>query len=399
MDHETDELATLPKIADDLPPVGIATVCNGAVPELFAAELRKVIENMADPNTPALGKRRIVLQFDFSQVSERGESRVTVTAKTTLAAPNGDAATIYHGIRRVPGRGERREHAPDDARPEVRAAPQGRPRGFRGRAGREEAVRGRLARRAEEEPTMSTEQLDGGAVTEIRKLANVEGRDYSTTPLYDPRKADPEPAALRVSTLGALAGYALSGFDGRYIDGGYVARKAMVHVVSPSLVRIVTCIHGEFNQRVTLAEAHAVVPAVPVGRWLDQETANITLQALFFEDAERERARKIVAGLKEERAQDVLDDGLTQRASMRMGVSRTAEVSIANPFLLAPYRTFAEVEQPKSPFILRLRGGGDGKAPEVALFEADGGKWQIAATQLVAEFLRNALGSEFQIIH
>ena len=50
-----------------------------------------------------------------------------------------------------------------------------------------------------------------------------------------------------------------------------------------------------------------------------------------------------------------------------------------------------EVDQPVSPFVLRLRGGGNGSLPSCALFEADGGKWRLAAIENVKAWLASRL--------
>ena len=54
---------------------------------------------------------------------------------------------------------------------------------------------------------------------------------------------------------------------------------------------------------------------------------------------------------------------------------------------LAPYRTFPDVAQPESTFILRMKGGSEHQAPTAALFEADGGKWALMAVERIAEHL------------
>ena len=54
---------------------------------------------------------------------------------------------------------------------------------------------------------------------------------------------------------------------------------------------------------------------------------------------------------------------------------------------LSPYRTFREIEQPESQFLLRIRTDDRGNA-EVALFEADGGVWRNEARLRIAEYLK-----------
>jgi hypothetical protein len=56
---------------------------------------------------------------------------------------------------------------------------------------------------------------------------------------------------------------------------------------------------------------------------------------------------------------------------------------------LAPFRTFTEVEQPASDFIFRAKQMKPDSLPQLALFEADGGKWRLAAIENIAAFLRN----------
>ena len=69
------------------------------------------------------------------------------------------------------------------------------------------------------------------------------------------------------------------------------------------------------------------------------------------------------------------------------GIARVEDVPVPNPVELMPYRTFREVTQPTSTFILRLKPGRDGALPTCALFEADGGAWKLRAIQSIAAYL------------
>ena len=57
---------------------------------------------------------------------------------------------------------------------------------------------------------------------------------------------------------------------------------------------------------------------------------------------------------------------------------------------LRPYRTFQEVEQPASQFLIRVNERG------IQFVEADGGMWKLHARQTVQAFLQTALESEIQ---
>lgn len=66
------------------------------------------------------------------------------------------------------------------------------------------------------------------------------------------------------------------------------------------------------------------------------------------------------------------------------------ESSKTEPMIkLSPYRTFREIEQPESLFLLRMkreRGG----VPYVALFEADGGQWKHDAITKIKMYFKES---------
>ena len=53
---------------------------------------------------------------------------------------------------------------------------------------------------------------------------------------------------------------------------------------------------------------------------------------------------------------------------------------------MQPFRTFLEVEQPESVFLLRLDGNGN-----VGLFEADGGVWKLEDTRNISAYFEQKL--------
>lgn len=70
------------------------------------------------------------------------------------------------------------------------------------------------------------------------------------------------------------------------------------------------------------------------------------------------------------------DNGVTQTVEARQGVALNALVEVKPRVLLRPFRTFLEVEQPESEFLLRVH-------PEegIGFFEADGGIWKLTASR------------------
>ena len=66
--------------------------------------------------------------------------------------------------------------------------------------------------------------------------------------------------------------------------------------------------------------------------------------------------------------------------------------------ILAPRRTFPEVDQPESPFVLLVKQSREGMMPEIALFEADGGLWKLTAIQNIKDYLKAVLEVEVPVI-
>ena len=60
-------------------------IAEGALQEKINAAMRKVLENMQDPNTPYKVKRGITVKLGFTQTESRGDAVVDVSVETKLA--------------------------------------------------------------------------------------------------------------------------------------------------------------------------------------------------------------------------------------------------------------------------------------------------------------------------
>lgn len=66
--------------------IDLEQFADGAVAERFNAELQKVLENIADPNTDAKKVRKLTLTVAFKSADDKRDVvQVSVQAKTTLA--------------------------------------------------------------------------------------------------------------------------------------------------------------------------------------------------------------------------------------------------------------------------------------------------------------------------
>lgn len=196
--------------------------------------------------------------------------------------------------------------------------------------------------------------------------------------------------SLAVASLTGLVDYINSDVDAATRSGPFV------HVKSPIEVGFRNDIEEIEERRFSPLFATADVPKLQFDQYLKQEEAIIMLQARFFDTLEKqdllEKLGNIVAD--EELRQE--DDGVTQTLTLQQGIRRS-ETTIKNPAMLRPFRTFTEVEQPESPFIVRLKKQGD-NGILVGFFEADGGAWRNKARLSISEFLVENIKDEIPVI-
>lgn len=65
--------------------VTLDTIGGGALSELFAAELERVLANIADPNTDAEAKREIAIRVSFKSKKDREVADVDIKCSSKLA--------------------------------------------------------------------------------------------------------------------------------------------------------------------------------------------------------------------------------------------------------------------------------------------------------------------------
>lgn len=202
----------------------------------------------------------------------------------------------------------------------------------------------------------------------------------------------PGPAAetLDVYSLGALVEYVKANRD------GLVLEKCVFHVVSPQIVTLRGPLDARTKHRETLLRANA--PNLTdnfLGKYMPHEEFIIGLLTRFVDTPTRADILKLIGNIKNERVSTSSDDGVTQTVSAKQGVVLSENVPIPNPLNLVPFRTFREVPQPDSLFVLRVNGARAVHGlPEVGLFEADGGAWRLQAINSVAAHLLNRLPVE-----
>ncbi len=204
---------------------------------------------------------------------------------------------------------------------------------------------------------------------------------YSDKPLYRIDPYYPKAVAVEMHTLTSLVDYIKAKIDS-------MPEKMIIDVRSPEKVVLYSRLDDN-RDRETLVVVEARIPSFPFDSFMDQERFTINLQSKFIDDPATDRALilKFAGTVEAGTVAEYGDDGVTQKATVKTGIASKGDAIVPNPVKLRPYRTFLEVEQPASEFIFRMKQDKyDGI--NCAIFEADGGAWQMAATKAIKEYLQ-----------
>lgn len=198
-------------------------------------------------------------------------------------------------------------------------------------------------------------------------------------------------SAIQMNTLTSLVDYLKAGIDS-------MADKMLVQVVSPTEVKLISMLDSD-RKRECLVEVEAMIPAFEYGRYMSNESFIIALQSKFINNDDRALLLQFAGTVKDESIAQYGDDGVTQKATIKTGITSVGDAVVPNPVKLRPFRTFVEVTQPESAFVFRMRQT-DGRGVECAVFEADGGAWKNAAMKSIKEYLQYELAElpQFTVI-
>lgn len=207
-------------------------------------------------------------------------------------------------------------------------------------------------------------------------LCLVDGLPHSPKKLY--RVSPPTPQPLPCSFLGAVVDYCANELKS--------AQNYIIHIAGPGEVVLLTRLDDLHRHREVILTATVPNHCFQFGNKYPVDTFIIQLQASFVQGDTTAAILKLVGNLTSSREISTKDDGVTQRVEARTGLAKVENVSVPNPITLRPYRTFPEIEQPASQFVLRLDAD-----HRCALYEADGGAWKINAVAGIRSWLDNAL--------
>lgn len=212
----------------------------------------------------------------------------------------------------------------------------------------------------------------------------------------------PTPKAVECSTLQGLVDLWAGELDDASNSG-----DLLCHITSPTTVALLSRESDDHGRRRIWAEAtYPECKGFQFGAWLDPEQFIIGAQANFQrvkvenDDGsfmkDLDYVLKIASKISADHTAESDDDGFAQRVTVKQGIALKTETVLQPVVNLAPYRTFAEIDQVLSTFVFRARI--EGGTAKLALFEADGGRWKLGVYAGLKAWLAAKFGEKVPVI-
>lgn len=226
----------------------------------------------------------------------------------------------------------------------------------------------------------------------IPQAIELEGRPYTTAKVFPVET--PLPDLMVIHTLTGVKDYLVENIDGLELD------HLFIQVFSPKMVQVKSRLISPFEDRAVYLDAVHEQPEFAFGKYMDIESFIIELQSKFVQDEMTAQILQLVGNITDDLITVYADDGVTQGVTAKNSIGRQENRLVPNPVVLSPYRTFNEILQPEGRFVFRLKSGTGTSSgrPAVALFEADGGAWQLKAIQFIRQWLRDNVPEKVAVI-
>ncbi len=216
-------------------------------------------------------------------------------------------------------------------------------------------------------------------------IVNVEGVDFLVDKNgYTQIKKDLEyPECIELSSLDALVAFVKTEAVRKHL-------RVYITIPDPMTVKCFTEPCDELRKdRIYLYTAVATdVPGWGEKVSLPFEEALIALRTRFQPTNDTDYALKLLSDITTGSKVTYNDNGVATSVVTKKGIDLQSNAAIRPIINLRPYRTFQEVKQPESQFLIRIN------ERNITFIEADGGMWKLAARSTVKEYLLKALEDE-----
>lgn len=221
------------------------------------------------------------------------------------------------------------------------------------------------------------------AIKEIERMSaptihEFEGSIFASQELVHVMDKKPMPRCIELTGLDSICKMVRN-------ETEHIGLQIFIQVKDYHSVSVFTTL-DEDEDRLYLYKCAADTPAVTTDRFMAYEKAVIELRSLYIPNEGTKYLLQLLSSISNESKVISTDNGVTQQVEARSGIALNSMVKIEPRVTLQPFRTFIEVEQPASEFLLRISERG-----EIGFFPADGGVWRLEATRNVAAYFEDKL--------
>ena len=212
------------------------------------------------------------------------------------------------------------------------------------------------------------------------KTYEINGQTYSDRDLTLIKEPTPRPSTIDLTGLDGIVQMIRA-------EGKKITPPIFIQIVDPKTVTVYSALDVEMK-RSNFCRATCDIPGYKWG-FQPYQNAIIELRSRYIPNKDVEYLLDLLARVNTENGVTTSDNGVTQTVEARSGVSLKSVVSVRPRVTLAPFRTFREVAQPESEFVLRLDDNAN-----VGLFEADGGMWMLKAKENIRDYFNEQMKAE-----
>lgn len=209
-------------------------------------------------------------------------------------------------------------------------------------------------------------------------IHEVDGSVYSSKEMIFVQDKKPMPRCIELTGLDSVCKMVRN-------EAEHVGLQIFIQVKDYRNVSVFTSLDSD-EDRLYLYKCAADTPVVTTDRYMDYEKAVIELRSLYIPNEGTEYLLQLLSSISNESRVTSTDNGVTQKIEAKSGIALNSMVTIKPRVTLQPFRTFIEVAQPASEFLLRISERG-----EIGFYQADGGVWKLEATRNVAAYFEEKL--------
>lgn len=212
------------------------------------------------------------------------------------------------------------------------------------------------------------------------KTYTIDGRTYSDNPLHLIEQETYRRRGIEFGSLDAIVKMIIAEI-GDYTDG---TEPIFIHVKDHRNVDVFTRPDKKETRKWPYS-ARCNDADFSEG-WRGQDSAIIELRSRFIPTEDSDYLISLISRISNDQGVKSEDNGVSQTVVVRKGISLAENELVKPRITLKPFRTFREVAQPESEFVLRVD-----ESRGIGLFEADGGMWKMEAKDSIKAYFEKEL--------